>query len=405
MDFHKIKAMFKKMDTEGRLLEEQYEPDILEELHDQLEKTGSNSLPGAAFSKVWSAESAFSGIVLGDAIESFLRENSTDSLVIQKRSSIEFRYDVKCSSSVLVDGITVYTVRGILIQYFAAYTAFTISSNKNLEALIAEISNYIRTKNKLIGHNYLYSVSNNRGISLVPAKPNNTNFEDIVLDPDKKEIIRDNTIFHLEHMDIHNGVLISGPPGCGKSMICGAILTEANRLGTTSITCSSFPMFSFLEEITTLFLLKVIVVLEDIDSYAESRVHGSNNLLGSLLQYLNGVNGREGKAVYLATTNHMELLDEAIKNRPVRFNVKIDLTYLRDDEIQLLLKKLFNLKVFKNIEQCYGKNFTGSHLEEIYRRALLKTKKTGISMEEAFESSVSEVINTFYTSKRKLGFN
>ena len=360
--------------------------------------------PSNNYSKSWGTENPYSAIVLADAIESYLLEHSTDSIIVEKKVVSEFKYEFDKSCDVLLEGVKVFVIDSILVQYRAIWQNFFITSNKPIDKLVEEIDKYIRTKNKLIGRNYSYTPTPNKGVILVPARPNTMSFDDIVVGEKIKELIVDNTVFHLQHMDVNNGIIITGPPGCGKSMLCGAVITEACKEGTTAITCSTFPFFPVLEEIANLFLPKALIILEDIDTYAESRHNVPNQNLGALLQYLNGVNGRNGKTVYIATTNYPELLDEAIKNRPVRFNVKVNLTFLTNDEIVILLQKLYKSQELNNIDRCFNKNLTGSHLEEIYRRSVLQHKKTGISICKAFDVSVSEVLETFFTSRSQAGF-
>ncbi|MEZ0325065.1 MAG: AAA family ATPase [Fimbriimonas sp.] len=113
------------------------------------------------------------------------------------------------------------------------------------------------------------------------------------------------------------GILFTGPPGNGKSHLIRAIL---NRLSVPRLIVKSFGDDA--DDVQEVFdkvreLSPCVLVLEDLDSLIKKE------LLSVVLNSLDGTEPLNGVLV-LATTNHPEKLDPAIRNRPSRFDRVIE---------------------------------------------------------------------------------
>ena len=181
-------------------------------------------------------------------------------------------------------------------------------------------------------------------------------WDDIVLDPATKREVRANTADFLmrgEHwveygIPRKRGVLLAGEPGTGKTLICKALMAEAE--GITCITTNAYKLCAD-EYITDLYemaedLSPCIVFIEDIDLIGLNREeyhyqHGSALL--SLLNVLDGVEEKQ-EIVTVATTNNWEALDRAISRRPSRFDRVIKLSLPSPEErrelVELLCRKI-----------------------------------------------------------------
>jgi len=124
------------------------------------------------------------------------------------------------------------------------------------------------------------------------------------------------------------------------------------------------------------------------------------------LQFINGLTEGNDRIVFIATTNYLEHLDDAIKNRPMRFNRKFEFKYPNNDQINKLITLYFDKKTSdKYSTTCYNKNFTGAHIKEIKRTATILSVKDNTDIDSVFEKSVKLVYDNFsITLRNKPGF-
>ncbi|MFO7772499.1 MAG: AAA family ATPase [Dehalococcoidia bacterium] len=178
----------------------------------------------------------------------------------------------------------------------------------------------------------------------------------IILDRATKRELKANTVEFLRRgkrwhgfgIPQKRGVLLAGEPGTGKTLICKALMTEAD--GITCITTSAYTL-SADEYITDLYemaqdLSPCIVFIEDIDLIGLNREEYHYQHGPALLSLLNVLDGVEEKReiVTVATTNNWEALDRAISHRPSRFDrvIKLSLPSLeeRRELVGLLCQKI-----------------------------------------------------------------
>jgi AAA+ superfamily predicted ATPase len=140
------------------------------------------------------------------------------------------------------------------------------------------------------------------------------------------------------HMGIkpHRGVLLYGPPGCGKTLIAKAI---AGEIGANFISVSANELMGRYvgqseERLRAVFeaasrLQPSIVFFDEIDAIGQSRTGGESvrhqdDFLNQLLSLMDGITDR-GRVTVIGSTNRPELLDEALL-RPGRFDYTIEVT-------------------------------------------------------------------------------
>jgi len=184
----------------------------------------------------------------------------------------------------------------------------------------------------------------------------NKSWDSIVLDSGIKTEVRANTIEFLNKrkrwaeygIPSRRGILLAGEPGTGKTLICKALMAEAD--GVTCITTNAYALDAD-EYITELYemaqdLSPCIVFIEDIDLIGLNREEYHYQRGPALLSLLNVLDGVEEKQeiITVATTNNLDTLDRAISQRPSRFDrvVKLSLPSLeeRKELISLMCQKI-----------------------------------------------------------------
>jgi SpoVK/Ycf46/Vps4 family AAA+-type ATPase len=132
------------------------------------------------------------------------------------------------------------------------------------------------------------------------------------------------------------GVLLYGPPGNGKSMLCRAVISN---LGWPTVLFES-TSGDFESELSAAFALAssiapAVLIFEDVDSLFEEQ-----SGLSAFLNELDGLESHEGILV-LATTNHPEKLDAALTSRPSRFDMLFEVPDPARGERERYLARLF----------------------------------------------------------------
>lgn len=122
-----------------------------------------------------------------------------------------------------------------------------------------------------------------------------------------------------------SGALIYGPPGNNKTFFVKYLACKYRvpiKIITFSPDFSNFDIMLIFSQIST----RCIVLLEDFDNYFDGRkcILGSDNksikfTFDTILNGLDGVYNTYEQAFFIMTVNHIEKVDDALKNRPSRF--------------------------------------------------------------------------------------
>ena len=223
------------------------------------------------------------------------------------------------------------------------------------------------------------------------------------------------------------GVLLSGPPGTGKTMLAKAVAGEAN-VPFFSISGSEFvEMFVGMGAAKVRDLFKqakekapCIVFIDEIDAIGGKRNSGSiggnderEQTLNQLLTEMDGFEGNNG-VIILAATNRPESLDPAL-TRPGRFDrrVPVELPDLAGREA-ILKVHARKIKTESNVDfhtiARMAAGASGAELANIINEAALRAVRSGrtVVSRSDLEESIEVVIagyqkkNAVLSDKEKL---
>ncbi len=228
----------------------------------------------------------------------------------------------------------------------------------------------------------LYFDSGRLAFADVPS----VNWDDVILNDKTKADIRLNTISFLGDKKLSNigiskrGIMMYGPPGTGKTSIVKAVFKELEGKNTSRIyaTAESFSYSSVQKLFNVLdYLGPTVLAFEDIDMLGTSRdvVASSGGILGDLLTNLDGMRNNQSPLVVLASTNKLSMLDEALANRPCRFDRKIEVGLPEAGDLKRLYFKHIGSDVTDEIIKL-SKDFTGSHVVEAVNTATILSANT-----------------------------
>lgn len=160
-------------------------------------------------------------------------------------------------------------------------------------------------------------------------------WSDLILDAERTALLQRHVVDFLRLRQTYRrngvphrrGILLYGPPGNGKTTV-GRVLAGLGRTTFVYVTaadvgCNAFALRSIFELARR--LRPAVLFLEDLDFYASERGHGANETaLGELLAQMDGLEQNDGLIV-IATTNDLAAIEPALRDRPSRFDLALEI--------------------------------------------------------------------------------
>lgn len=203
----------------------------------------------------------------------------------------------------------------------------------------------------------------------------------------------------------HKGVMMHGPPGCGKTMIAKAVANEVNAhfISVKGPELINKYQGQSEENLRNLFdeareLQPAIIFFDEIDSIAQKR-SGEDNLrsdarfVNQLLSLMDGLEDY-GKICVLAATNRVELIDTALL-RPGRFDYVLKIEKPDEDGCRKIfeiatrdmpVESDFNIDEFT--PQLEG--LSGADISFVAREGAYNALRRNVDFGENFQRSISE---------------
>lgn len=355
----------------------------------------------------WSCPSATEFDIVGYTLQRWIEQNADDSLILSERAWAEVNYSTDGNENYLKQGTMSFSYKGKLYGYIADWEkdSHRVFSETSESEAIEAMKHALRWKNP-IRNKHLQIISGRRK-SNIDIKIRNTpqiDFDAVVMDPQLRTELRDNTIYHLQNIQGDNGIILHGPPGTGKSLSCQAMIHETLDAGFSCCYIVGRIDFEALEGFVERYLSPCLIILEDIDTYAQNRRENPHSYFSDFLQFMSGLSDREEKIVVVATTNHIDFLDEAIARRPVRFNRRFLIGLPEEKQLTALLNHYFDEcgeLPDDAVSQCLNAGFTGSHIAEVRRTAEIRSQKANCTPSQCFQEAFETVARQFPRSQKE----
>ena len=202
-------------------------------------------------------------------------------------------------------------------------------------------------------------------------------WEDILLPEATKRVIQSHVEGFLRNSSRlrefgvkgRRGIILEGPPGTGKTLL-GKILADKLNISFMWVSPRHVECVKSFDDILSLarFVAPTVVFLEDLDLFAEDRQSRDWPGLGELMNQLDGAIDNKD-VVTIATTNRVEVIEKALRNRPGRFDRVLRFDTMDEPCRRRMLMNLLKRAIVSPEDLEYvvraTEGYTGAQIEEL----------------------------------------
>jgi cell division protease FtsH len=284
-----------------------------------------------------------------------------------------------------------------------------------VKSFIRSIGDFLNKHNFYRGKNLNF----NGGISFLNA--GQRDWDSVILDPAMKKEIRLNTIGFLRNcsqlekygVPPKRGIILAGEPGTGKTIVCKALMSEAENITCIATTADGMVMGGYIPELFSVAqaLSPSIIFIEDIDFIGQERhdsYRGTPPLI-SLLAEMDGI-AEKNAIVTVATSNSFEMLDKALSERPSRFDRVFRITrpayQQRDELVKHISQKIPLSEDVREyiVEETNG--FTPAQIQEVLHGMVIARSAQGEDIVQFSRRDVDSTIALLNIRRTgTMGFN
>ena len=245
-----------------------------------------------------------------------------------------------------------------------------VHSNRDSNAFLLYWVAYARDHNYLRGRAFFADGE-------VIERGHHYSWEDIYLPEGTKRTIQTHVQCFLANLGrlkefgvkTRRGIILAGPPGTGKTLV-GKVLAatvDASFIWVSPRHVEDAASFKDILEIAQ-FVAPAVLFFEDLDLFAEDRRSRGDTRLGELLNQLDGAVDNNG-IIAIATTNRLDVIEKALRNRPGRFDRVIEFEEMEEPCRRQMLKSLLEKTRIVTEDLDYlvqaTKGYTGAQVEEV----------------------------------------
>jgi len=258
-----------------------------------------------------------------------------------------------------------------------------------------------------------------RGIFFLNA--GQRDWDSVILEPAMKKEIRLNTVGFLKNYALlgkygippKRGIILAGEPGTGKTIVCKALMSEADKITCIAATAYGMLSESYIPDLFSIAqdLSPSMVFIEDMDFIGQERqdFYRGNAPLISLLAEMDGI-AEQTAIVTVATTNNLETLDKALSERPSRFDRVFRITRPNYQQRTELVKHLSEkIPLSENVTEYIVEKtngFTPAQVQEVLHGMVISNSGMGETTMHFNRSDVDSTIALLNIRKNStIGFS